>query len=1509
MTDFIASQLHLHFGLSDEAYVEYIAQLCDDESIPVHDKTDIITEFLQEAAISTNSSALSVTPDQVRQVVESMVERLATDRAAAAAEAAAASAATEGRKEEHPGTRDPTTVEPASAGPEKKILTKEEKRARERLLRQYGYEVDETVEDANGEVEFLYSGGGRSGQGEVLEGSVAGNMNVQRAKEAEQMRRSKMATEHANEAERNRRAREKQLADAEKKKRGTVKQEKRRIFAFGRWDDFSLSCMNPKWQQYKAGLRALPASSAKYFPPNSKSKEEGEAKDVVSPGTITDWERLADLQQKLEKEVFEGGFAVGAHTTSAPPNSLSVVPRSLCVVCNSDVWRAKSDSLLAASIAAAQAKVQSGIAAITNQQNAPTSREEPSDNDDSFTATEQFLSLLNGFSASCESCKSKTLVAIVGASGVGKSTILNVLSGFSPEFKPSHSGSKTIEFRQQVLSPTATNVMSNPFSRQKPKLVPPIAASSTPAIVSSSPSSATNFPLFSIRTDVILADFPGFFDTRGGVLEFVQSIFMAKVLTARPAKIILVKSVLDVKDSSFATFLNSGLVSAPSCLVVFTKANNKTSTNWADYVDETDPLKSSLIKKLNPPGGPSLKCTKIMQLEFYESLKDSVKAFVLATNSAVDVSTLIPTRPPIAMVPPSATIQKFANDSIKRLKSKISQEVCRRLEATLPSYKFQPYNVSSLRTLLCESFETPKPILSALKMLGLLGGTGGDFKSSYSRSSSVSDDAVDESTLAAAKSIDILDKYVDFWKIFHDSNLLQEEYVSAANFIKPAQMALLTNASQTPEEKIGITADTPLHTKLLKWTIARECFHLEYISYKAQLQILMRRAFNPEFFALSINESKRLITYRLTRCLAMEEAWCLVAKDIEEIMNRPTASTLSSSDVQSSRRDWDFEFIGKLMDLDALRETLRIGLQSRGSIRDIIKNLSIVAPVATVLPSVGQSTGIISVGQSTGMMVAAGSALVAGALVLAIIANYVYIQKKNLKPLGEGGILGLDFSEFGLEKEIWNAAMELVEVSRSAEAPAASANLDGIFKVYEEKFSWDLIQRRKYTDTRFSEIQDAREDSEDTENTIKSWISVVATNQKLMHTIISKLQGRAKNVAGCSYYEHSLKDEFRLIPVTVRCCGFLGYANYAKRCEHCDAYFHDSESNKQCLSATRTILCRDRISNTASVTEQTNGKLSTVRVFFFDKKQFPLLDWNSLSPEDKHITVNLSEAIYSAALRADFNIPKSTVVELPEDDVRFFVTGIGETAFVVFRGTKAESSRNWLANISIGLAKLQDEENASFQSGYLRICQKVIVTIWESVLQLKAKRVVITGHSLGGALAHTLHLLLLIEKFETAMLPIISVGFGSPPPFGRRTQKFFDDNPELVRRFVTFANYRDPIPLALKAVEQLDKITAGGAAMVDTTFGEILPISNDIKTALNIAFFVPRKIAAQYQYVGMYVFFGGKGRQDVNVQGESAVLLNHDVVSRWMEMTKLEECSLECHSMKIYSRFVVSQYE
>lgn len=38
-------------------------------------------------------------------------------------------------------------------------MTKEERRARDRVLAQYAYDLDEVVEGADGEVEFLYTGG------------------------------------------------------------------------------------------------------------------------------------------------------------------------------------------------------------------------------------------------------------------------------------------------------------------------------------------------------------------------------------------------------------------------------------------------------------------------------------------------------------------------------------------------------------------------------------------------------------------------------------------------------------------------------------------------------------------------------------------------------------------------------------------------------------------------------------------------------------------------------------------------------------------------------------------------------------------------------------------------------------------------------------------------------------------------------------------------------------------------------------------------------------------------------------------------------------------------------------------------------------------------------------------------------------------------------------------------------------------------------------------------------
>ncbi|TPX66682.1 hypothetical protein SpCBS45565_g04276 [Spizellomyces sp. 'palustris'] len=113
--------------------------------------------------------------------------------------------------------------------PAKKQLSKEEKQARERLLAQYGYDLDEVVETADGEVEFIYKGkkdDKKSSSDEVL---LPKNRNAEIVKQAEQAKRSQAQADHQKQVQRNKELQEKQRLEKEKEKRRTMKKEKRRM--------------------------------------------------------------------------------------------------------------------------------------------------------------------------------------------------------------------------------------------------------------------------------------------------------------------------------------------------------------------------------------------------------------------------------------------------------------------------------------------------------------------------------------------------------------------------------------------------------------------------------------------------------------------------------------------------------------------------------------------------------------------------------------------------------------------------------------------------------------------------------------------------------------------------------------------------------------------------------------------------------------------------------------------------------------------------------------------------------------------------------------------------------------------------------------------------------------------------------------------------------------------------------------------------------------------------------
>ncbi|KAJ3196996.1 hypothetical protein HK101_006655 [Irineochytrium annulatum] len=187
-------------GIVDETYSEYIAQLSESD-IPTKEKKEIILDKTVEPVVDDilrhYDEVLRKREEEARQVQEQLLEKAKEKESQALAE----TVATTGNKE-------------------KVIRSKEEQRKRDRLLATYGFDVDEIVENENGEAEVLYKGK----EEEKVDHGLMKNDNAQKVKDAEQTRRAKMQKVLRDQA-----ALKKQLEDKEKEKRRVQKQEKRRM--------------------------------------------------------------------------------------------------------------------------------------------------------------------------------------------------------------------------------------------------------------------------------------------------------------------------------------------------------------------------------------------------------------------------------------------------------------------------------------------------------------------------------------------------------------------------------------------------------------------------------------------------------------------------------------------------------------------------------------------------------------------------------------------------------------------------------------------------------------------------------------------------------------------------------------------------------------------------------------------------------------------------------------------------------------------------------------------------------------------------------------------------------------------------------------------------------------------------------------------------------------------------------------------------------------------------------
>ncbi|CAO3675800.1 unnamed protein product [Umbelopsis vinacea] len=227
LVDFISEKLAT-VDLKDSEISEYIAGIVSEEYLEESEKREALAEFLSES-----------TDKPTDDLIDSFFVQWNEDqeKEKKAAEAAKAETVAKAKEREKKSLAVGIENVPSSGGTEKepltmsrrmapKQMTKEERAQRERLMREYGYDLEDVVEGANGETEIVFKDRSKKSADDTL---LMGNNNAARIKEEEQRRREKMKQESEKEKERIKQQQEKQKLDREKEKRRTMKKEKRRM--------------------------------------------------------------------------------------------------------------------------------------------------------------------------------------------------------------------------------------------------------------------------------------------------------------------------------------------------------------------------------------------------------------------------------------------------------------------------------------------------------------------------------------------------------------------------------------------------------------------------------------------------------------------------------------------------------------------------------------------------------------------------------------------------------------------------------------------------------------------------------------------------------------------------------------------------------------------------------------------------------------------------------------------------------------------------------------------------------------------------------------------------------------------------------------------------------------------------------------------------------------------------------------------------------------------------------
>jgi len=154
---------------------------------------------------------------------------------------------------------------------------------------------------------------------------------------------------------------------------------------------------------------------------------------------------------------------------------------------------------------------------------------------------------------------------------------------------------------------------------------------------------------------------------------------------------------------------------------------------------------------------------------------------------------------------------------------------------------------------------------------------------------------------------------------------------------------------------------------------------------------------------------------------------------------------------------------------------------------------------------------------------------------------------------------------------------------------------------------------------------------------------------------------------------------------------------------------------------------------------------------------------------------------YNQSLTDGFKL--TTFLYNATKDIFGYIGYRGDTVEVVFRGTVLKSLKNWIDDIDFApIRPYPSAKDAFVHSGFMSAYETVRLAakaaVIELITQIKPSRVVITGHSLGGALAT----LCATELAPLLPVPVHVYNYGSPRVGNINFVNYFESLVEVVYR-------------------------------------------------------------------------------------------------------------------------------